>query len=422
MILTSIGIFGFLSKAHLDQAVPSTNVAAQVSLLDEKINLERENINVARKALQQLDKTVDETIARSSSEEGVIRAANLRRTQQAERRRLQGDIENAQNNISRYTEERQPLAVQLRSLEAKVGPIKYIAALIYGDNLDSTLLESAVRIVIILIVAVFDPLALILIIAAQQSLRWVKVDQKTETVITNQPIVSTAADSTVIEKSDDKDDTQIVEKIEEISVESPPNSAINTEKKDDFDWKKFPYLNKFDHFKDITPLIYKDKNDDTVVPETVQEISTPPETITDSTPVDIVSAQPSITAETKIPETAARYKAPIPVVPETLNVRRKVPISADTNVKTDFGTMFPTIANKGDSFLRVDFNPNKLFKFNGFKWIEIDKSQSDSYSYNEKYIDFLIEKISNGEYDIDQLSGIEQELIAEKLKRNNEHT
>jgi hypothetical protein len=79
-------------------------------------------------------------------------------------------------------------------------------------------------------------------------------------------------------------------------------------------------------------------------------------------------------------------------------------------------------ANKGDTFLRVDYNPNKLYKYNGIKWMEIDKSRSDSYSYDEKYIDFLIEKISSGEYDIEQLSSLEQDLIAEKLKRNNEHT
>ena len=182
MLLTSMGIFGFLSKAHLDQAVPSSNVSSQVALLDEKISLEKENIDVARKALQQLDKTIDETIARSTSEEAVTRAANLRRSQQAERRRLQRDIPNAQNNISQYTTERHPLAVQLRAIEAEVGPIKYIAALIYGDDIDSNLLERAVRIVIIIIVAVFDPLALILIIAAQQSLRWAKSESQTPDV------------------------------------------------------------------------------------------------------------------------------------------------------------------------------------------------------------------------------------------------
>jgi hypothetical protein len=390
MLLTSMGIFGFLSKSHLDQAVPSSNVTAQVALLDEKISLEKENIDVARKALQQLDKTIDETIARSTSEEAVIRAANLRRSQQAERRRLQGDIANAQNNISRYTAERQPLAVQLRAIEAEVGPIKYIAALIYGDDIDNNLLERAVRIVIIIIVAVFDPLALILIIAAQQSLRWAKSESQTPDVQII-PILSQQAE--IKEPEPEAKSEPIIE--EKPTEESTPEKV--------FDPVKFPYLDKFDHFKNIKPVVW------------VEEKSTPTETT-----VNTVEATKSIT---KIPETAERYKAPLPVVPETLNVRKVKPtVVEDIKVKTDFGTSFPVNANKGDTFLRVDYNPNKLYKYNGVKWMEIDKSRSDSYSYDEKYIDFLIEKISSGEYDIEQLSSLEQDLIAEKLKRNNEHT
>jgi hypothetical protein len=71
----------------------------------------------------------------------------------------------------------------------------------------------------------------------------------------------------------------------------------------------------------------------------------------------------------------------------------------------------------------VDYLPNKLFKFNGIKWIEVDKSKTDSYTYDEQYILFLIEKLKTGEYDIDQLSASEQELVADKLNQlNNEQT
>jgi len=389
MLLTSMGIFGFLSKSHLDQAIPSSNVSSQVALLDEKISLEKENIDVARKALQQLDKTIDETIARSTSEEAVTRAANLRRSQQPERRRLQGDIANAQNNISRYTAERQPLAVQLRAIEAEVGPIKYIAALIYGDDIDNNLLERAVRIVIIIIVAVFDPLALILIIAAQQSLRWAKSESQTSVI---QTIMVPPPQAEIKESEPEAKPEPIVE---EKPIEEPPVEKV-------FDPVKFPYLDKFDHFKDIKPVVWVEEKSTSVEPA-----------------VNTVEVTKSIT---KIPETAERYKAPLPVVPETLNVRKAKSPVEDIKVKTDFGTSFPLNANKGDTFLRVDYNPNKLYKYNGIKWMEIDKSRSDSYSYDEKYIDFLIEKISSGEYDIEQLSSLEQDLIAEKLKRNNEHT
>lgn len=172
MLITSMGIFGYLSKAHLDQAVPTGDVSAQVSLIDEKIKTERENIDASRRALKQMDEAVDQVMARSDSERGAERAVQIRRQQQAERGRLQKDISEAQARIAKLNEERAPIAKELRKVEAEVGPIKYIAALIYGDNPDQNLLEAAVRWVIIVIVFVFDPLAVILLLASQYSFQW----------------------------------------------------------------------------------------------------------------------------------------------------------------------------------------------------------------------------------------------------------
>lgn len=172
MMLTSMGIFGYLSKAHLDQAVPTGDVVSKVALIDEKIKAEKETISGARKALQQLDSQVDQLVTRSADEKGVERSVQVRRGQQKERSVLLADIGSAQTRIARLNEERAPIAAELRKVEAEVGPIKYIAALIYGDDkLDDTVLEKAVRIVIIMIVVVFDPLAVILLIAANYSLR-----------------------------------------------------------------------------------------------------------------------------------------------------------------------------------------------------------------------------------------------------------
>ena len=92
-------------------------------------------------------------------------------------------------------------------------------------------------------------------------------------------------------------------------------------------------------------------------------------------------------------------------------------------VKSSFGLTFPNTAEKGEMFLRVDYTPNKLFKYNGTKWIEVDKERTDSYTYDRQYILFLIEKLKTGEYDIDQLSATEQELVAEELKiQQNDQT
>lgn len=173
MTLTSMGIFGYLSKAHIDQGVPTGNIVAQVEIIDEKIKIEKEIINEYRTTLAQLDSQVNETIARTSNDttdKGIRRAIAARKAQAKERAEAKSAIEAAQQKLSQYQEQRAPLASQLREVEAEVGPIKYIASLIYGDQLSQTLLEKAVRIVIIMIVTVFDPLAVLMLIAANWSL------------------------------------------------------------------------------------------------------------------------------------------------------------------------------------------------------------------------------------------------------------
>ena len=174
MCLTSMGIFGYLSKAHLDQAVPTGDVQAKVSLIDEKINQEKEIINESRKTLNQLDEQVNQTISRTSkdnSDAAVQRSVQIRRGQAKERASLFSTIESSQAKIAKLNEEKAPLSAQVRKIEAEVGPIKYIAALIYGDQIDSTLLEKAVRIVILMIVSVFDPLAVLMLVGYNWTLR-----------------------------------------------------------------------------------------------------------------------------------------------------------------------------------------------------------------------------------------------------------
>jgi hypothetical protein len=171
MFLTSMGIFGFLSKAHLDQAVPSGDVAAKLALLDEKIKTEKENINASRKELTQLDAQVDQTISRTTEASGADRAIAIRRGQAKDRARILQEIGTSQAKIAKLNEERAPIASEVRKVEAEVGPIKYIAAVIYEDNPSEDILEKAVRFVTMMIVAVFDPLAVLLLIAANWNLK-----------------------------------------------------------------------------------------------------------------------------------------------------------------------------------------------------------------------------------------------------------
>ena len=178
MFITSLGIFGYLSKAHNDQNLVSGDVSAKIAMIDEKIKVERDNIDVNRKTLKQMDESVDQVMVRSTNEKGAEKAASLRKAQQTERSRILKEIETYNKRISALNEERAPIATEIRKVEAEVGPIKYIAALIYGDSMDSSLLDKSVRFVIILLVLVFDPMAVLLVIAGNFSLRQIAKEKE----------------------------------------------------------------------------------------------------------------------------------------------------------------------------------------------------------------------------------------------------
>ena len=178
MLITSMGIFGFLSKAHNDQNLVSGDVQSKIAIYDEKIKTERENIDAARTALSQMDSQVNERLSRSTDDRGAERAVQIRRQQQAERTRLQNDISRSQGAIVKLNEERAPIAAEVRKVEAEVGPIKYIAKFIYGEKgADENMLEQAVTWIIIMIVIVFDPLAVIMLLAAQMTFGWRKENE-----------------------------------------------------------------------------------------------------------------------------------------------------------------------------------------------------------------------------------------------------
>ena len=219
MLLTSMGIFGFLSKAHLDQAVPTGDAVAKLEIIDEKIKTQRENLDASRQAIAQLDKQVNETISRSTNTSGAERSVQIRRTQQGERGRLLKEIGAAQTEISKLQEERAPLASEVRKVEAEIGPIKYIAELIYGEEAkDSTVIEKAIRFVILMIVFVFDPLAVLLLVAANWQLRRDKEAAEKE-------LPSTAPDPWVAdvgEKPTEEDKAEIDEAPKPLPEEAKP--------------------------------------------------------------------------------------------------------------------------------------------------------------------------------------------------------
>ena len=200
MLITSMGIFGFLSKAHNDQNLVSGDVQSKIAIYDEKIKTERENIDANRKVLKQLDESVDQVMGRSSDEKGAEKAVAIRRAQQKERGRIAQDIADSQKRIASLNEERAPIAAEVRKVEAEVGPIKYIAKFIYGDHgADENSLERAVTWIIILIVIVFDPLAVIMLLAAQMTFGWMRKQEPAEVV--KEEIKELVVDEPVLEET-----------------------------------------------------------------------------------------------------------------------------------------------------------------------------------------------------------------------------
>jgi hypothetical protein len=185
MLITSMGIFGFLSKAHNDQTLVSGDVGSKIAIYDEKIKTAKENIEADRKQLKQMDEAVDQIMGRSSDEKGADKANAVRKSQQRDRVALAKDIETNQKQIASLNDEAAPIRAEVRKVEAEVGPIKYIAAFIYGTAPDESMLERAVTWIIILIVVVFDPLAVIMLLAAQMTFGWAR-EQKDRTWIDDQ--------------------------------------------------------------------------------------------------------------------------------------------------------------------------------------------------------------------------------------------
>jgi hypothetical protein len=440
--LTSMGIFGFLSKAHSDQTLVSGDVGAKVELIDERIKISRENIAMNQVALEQMNNQVDQLLGRTDDDKGANRAVQVRRQQARERNRLNNEIEAEQVKIAKLSEEAAPIRAEIRKIEAEVGPIKYIAALIYGDNPDSNLLERAVRWMIILIVLVFDPLALTLVLAAQSSYRWLDDDLRNR----KKEEDSKESEDVPTTKLSQDDVTKFNYGVGEVPQSEPIPDAVELEpileevkEEDEFldeNLNEMLHETAYDDPKEdenvSEPIQPNDIPTDDVVREDVPETPTP-----DAVPTGSSVAQ-SETRERSREEPAAVIKTEGVTLQESdggyvsfegksvskgalqgLRPDLFLQVDSGNQSNTNFGTSFPRFSKKGDIFVRVDTLPNRVYKFSGSKWIEINKEHTDSYLYDEEYIKYLINQIELGNYDIDLLAENERVQIEDYLSKTN---
>ena len=166
MLITSMGIYGFLSKSHIDAGINTTEISVKLERLDNRIDSEQRQIDRAEKTLKQLD----DRLEKMNDGWFITRGIKQREKEQEERQQLNDIIKKSESEIDKLLDKKSEYQLEVKNFEVEVGPIKYIAALVYGDEAKNYL-DNTVRYVILLLIFVFDPLAVLLLISANQSYR-----------------------------------------------------------------------------------------------------------------------------------------------------------------------------------------------------------------------------------------------------------
>ena len=320
-------------------------------------------------------------------------------------------IDNIYNTIDSLRDEKFESEQAVRLVESEVGPIRYIAEFFTGtEDADASLLETAVSWLIMVIIFVFDPLAVLLLIASQYtfeqrrkenpSLEKSEIDDGPEPLqesVINQELEEAVEhfarpelDFTLLETRieqaqkaiKDWEDSQkeVLDSIEEVEPEptepEPEVEEVETE------------------FKEYEG----NKEEETPEPEKIE---------TTGVTIEQVISPDDESDYMLDPEGRSIHKDAL----KSLHPELFLQTDNSNASSTSFGESFPTVAMKGDTFVRVDQMPNRVYKFEGKAWIEIQKEGTDTYLYNEEYINHLVEKIQTGEYDVDLLSDSERQQI-----------
>jgi len=538
MLITSIGIFGFLSKAHDTASGNATEAIATVTRIDGQIAREENRIEILedritgissgtrfdvtssitqqetirdgawdrvqddidyaqgqidrlRDQLATLDSAVNElrnkgvevietdaggTFRRAETEtiDYVAQAEVLYQQQKPQRDSIDEDIDNQQSNIDSYRlqaentinsanaeinrlrnqstssqdddlsqidewnlqidgiyntidglkDEKFESEQAVRLVESEVGPIRYIAEFFTGtEDADASLLETAVSWLIMVIIFVFDPLAVLLLIASQYTFE----QRRKEKFPEGEP---------TLKKPEPFKESLINQELEE-AVEhfarpeldfTSLQTRIELAKKAVNDWEESQKIleGKASAEQDQViepvsePVEKQLEMDFDAEPEVIDEVIKPKPPIiateieTDGVTVEkIAKSEPEGDYMLDLEGRSIHKDALKSLHPELfLNIDSKRASS------TKFGTMFPPQAIKGDIFVRVDQMANRVYKFEGNNWIELQKEISDTYLYDEEYIKHLVSKIQTGEYDVDLLSDSERQQIEIYLTDN----
>jgi hypothetical protein len=310
-------------------------------------------------------------------------------------------IRSSQTEINTLTSKKYELEGEYRKLEAEVGPIKYLAEFIYGNETNKNLLEEAVRWVILIIIFVFDPLAVLLLIASQYSFESYQRRKKQLNSLNDDEKV---VEEEKVKKSIDTESTYSIS-------DTPTKFAVT--------WKipVGPFISQEKKTK-------KSRQKNTVVAKntTIDKTeSTDTETITPSIESEIVTE--GVTKENiqfHPSDEYVQYDGKLISMTALKQLHPELILSKDSPKPQNtiiYDKLFPTSTMSGDICIRVDVIPHRVYKFNGNKWINIDKNNTSVYLQSEDYLKYLVELIESKQYDVDLLTVDEQEAVTLYLKK-----
>ena len=158
MVITSLGIFGFLAKANIEQTLQGDSYSLELSIIDKRLEAKEKELGRFEERLANLDFIID--TARPEDRNYIDRR------QRDERAQIAVDIDLVVADIVELNEDKMPIQREQLVQEGEIGPIKYVAEMLYGEDVAKDKLDNAARILIFFIIFAFDPLAVLLLVAS----------------------------------------------------------------------------------------------------------------------------------------------------------------------------------------------------------------------------------------------------------------
>ena len=419
------------TEARITKQVDDARAAlkTELSRIDDKYKLQFADVNKRLAKLKKQSETktgnIDERIAT-----------------------LEKQIETEQAAVDSVREEKAVLESKFRQLEAEVGPVKYIAQFVYGPEAGRDLLEEAVRWVIITIIFVFDPLAVLLLIASQYSFEMTRDKKKKndsgpdpETNLPNTtynvslqtapvptpsaPPEPKAVEIPQIEDFPEREQPAEQERESLDDLEPAPVKKV-AKKKATKKKKKVSKKKIVEPKQEEKPLLKKENKDEPSTAGTDKPNARPAKKTkakkqakptSNAGLAKEVNQELLVNTKPKVRLTRAgdyinfngknyNDQALVTAVPE-LNLDLKSPV--------DHGLRFPVNHREGQLFLRTDLLPTKLYRSNGEMWEAQDKNILHLSNYSEEYIHNLVDLVATGDYNPELLNTIEKQLIRKSI-------